>query len=720
MSTTTTRKHIWKLSNKQGRHIWYPKVLDEGEEEEHTFIEKHVLSKPSNNPHAKYENKKPLFKDVEESLKEAMNFYTKVQMDDGHWGGDYGGPMFLLPGHIICCYIMGIEFPKPYNDEMTRYMLNHQRKDGGWGLHIEGHSTMFGTCLQYLALRLLGLPSTHSAAARARAFINREGGPGLCPQWGKFYMCALNVFSWKGIDPIPTETWSLPTWVPYIHPSKWWCHTRVVFVAMGYIYCNRFSCPINPLILELRKELFPYQKFENIKWESFRGQVHDYDNYFPAKWPWKVLKHVAVAYENWVVDFLPFGDTFRKWGNEEALKQIKHEDEITNHICIGPVNKVLNMLAVYFAEGFSKHTLNNISRLYDYLWLSDDGMKYQGVNGSQLWDTAFAAQAIANAESIVKDDKPLQKSLENAERFIAYTQIKQDPPEHERYYRQISKGAWSFSTFDHGWTVSDCTAEGLKSTLMFKESSLFKTTVPDQLILDSVNVILSMFNPQNGGWATYETSRTTPMIEYLNPAALFGEIMIDYPHIECTSACMTALLRFKKQFPNHRTNEIDHVVKEGIAFLRRRQQKNGGWYGCWAVCYCYAAWFAIGVLSELGGNYNTDDSIKRGCDFLVERQLSDGGWGESVESCVQHRYVSTDRSLVVSTSWVLLALMIGGYPDKSVIDKGIELLRRRQMPNGDFPQENICGIFNHNCAISYSNYRNIFPIWALSEYHKRH
>jgi squalene cyclase len=32
-----------------------------------------------------------------------------------------------------------------------------------------------------------------------------------------------------------------------------------------------------------------------------------------------------------------------------------------------------------------------------------------------------------------------------------------------------------------------------------------------------------------------------------------------------------------------------------------------------------------------------------------------------------------------------------------------------------FLQE-IMGVFNNNCMISYSAYRNIFPIWALGEY----
>ena len=38
--------------------------------------------------------------------------------------------------------------------------------------------------------------------------------------------------------------------------------------------------------------------------------------------------------------------------------------------------------------------LRHIPRLYDFLWVAEDGMKMQGYNGSQLWDTTFAVQAI--------------------------------------------------------------------------------------------------------------------------------------------------------------------------------------------------------------------------------------------------------------------------------------------------------------------------------------
>ena len=47
-------------------------------------------------------------KRVEGHLKGAISFYECLQQDDGHWPGDYGGPMFLFPGLIIALYTTGV------------------------------------------------------------------------------------------------------------------------------------------------------------------------------------------------------------------------------------------------------------------------------------------------------------------------------------------------------------------------------------------------------------------------------------------------------------------------------------------------------------------------------------------------------------------------------------------------------------------------------------
>lgn len=40
---------------------------------------------------------------VETTLKRGVDFYSTIQASDGHWAGDYGGPMFLLPG-LVCSF----------------------------------------------------------------------------------------------------------------------------------------------------------------------------------------------------------------------------------------------------------------------------------------------------------------------------------------------------------------------------------------------------------------------------------------------------------------------------------------------------------------------------------------------------------------------------------------------------------------------------------------
>lgn len=154
----------------------------------------------------------------------------------------------------------------------------------------------------------------------------------------------------------------------------------------------------------------------------------------------------------------------RNYSLKVAIDHIKQEDLNTKHIDIGPVNKVMNMLSVFYNEGNSDHFRKHIDRIYDYLWLSDDGMKFQGYNGSQLWDTAFAVQAIV-ATGLADE---FQTCLQRAHDYIDVSQVREDVPHMEKYYRHISNGAWPFSTRDHGWPISDCTAEGLKASFKLR------------------------------------------------------------------------------------------------------------------------------------------------------------------------------------------------------------------------------------------------------------
>ncbi len=80
-----------------------------------------------------------------------------------------------MPGLIIVHYVTGCKFVEDGCVEaMLHYMRVHQQVDDGWGSHIEGPSTMFGTVLNYVAMRLLGVQADDESIVRARHFIHRS------------------------------------------------------------------------------------------------------------------------------------------------------------------------------------------------------------------------------------------------------------------------------------------------------------------------------------------------------------------------------------------------------------------------------------------------------------------------------------------------------------------------------------------------------------------
>ena len=247
--------------------------------------------------------------------------------------------------------------------------------------------------------------------------------------------------------------------------------------------------------------------------------------------------------------------------------------------------------------------------------------------------------------------------------------------------------------------------------------------ISERRLKQAVDIILSYQN-SDGGFATYELTRAPKWLEKLNPSEVFADIMVDYSWTECTAACITALLEIQETYPDYKNCEIRNAITAGLDFIIKQQKSDGSWYGGWAVCFTYATWFGVEAISKAKGKGYYDDavlndSINKACLFLANKQKSDGGWGETFESCSKMVYTEAAHSQVVNTAWALLALLIAGFDDNKIIEAGIKLLLNRQTEIGDWSQEKISGVFNYNCMITYSNYRNSFPIWALSRYYRQ-
>ncbi|OLY79011.1 Protostadienol synthase A [Smittium mucronatum] len=678
----------WRLNVAEGRQTWeYLQSDEECQNRPQTFVEKYWIGLP-------YESqiKEPTLTAKQAAIN-GFRFFRELQTEDGHWAGAYDGPMFITPGIIISSYIAGQKINPFQNKELIRYILNRADvDDGGWGLHFKGKSTVFGTALNYVTLRILGVDQDYPPMVKARNTLHKLGSATAIPSWGKFWLSALGVYDWDGMLPLLPEPWLLPEFIPFF-PGNWWVHTRAVYLGMCHIYGLRKSMPLNDLTKSLRNELYT-QDYDTINWKSQQLNVSDADRYIPLSFTLKMFNFVSNVYQKYHIS------SIRKKALDETLLQIHLEIENTNYLCLAPVNFAVNMLVMFYEHGpNSKWFIGMLNRREDAMWLCREGLAGTGTNGSQSWDTSLAVQSciysgIANLEEN-------QNSMVKALDFLAVTQIKGNPRDMGRSYRNPTLGAWPFSTRDQSYTVSDTTSEALKAVIMLQNLNYInKHAVSKDMLCNAIDVLLPMQNT-SGGFSSYEPIRGPLWLEMFNASEVFGNIMTEYAYPECTTSVILGLTEFTKKYPDYRSQEIKSSVDKAIKYLISCQYNDGSWFGSWGICFTYASMFALKGFASAGFTYENSEHVSKACEFLLKKQNEDGGWGESYSSCELGTYINhPDGSQVVNTAFALLGLMSARCPKPKQIKAGIELLMKRQRPNGEWLQEGIEGVFNKNWMYS--------------------
>jgi len=638
---------------------------------------------------------------VNRAVARGIKRLVELQRPDGSWQGEYGGPNFLLPMYVLATYLAG---RLPEGEEaraMCRQILSWQNPDGSIGLHESDRGCLFTSALGYVALRLLGSQPGEERLARLRDWMAANGTPLGAAAWGKFFLALCNLYPYRGLVPVLPELWLLPYSVPF-HPGRLWCHCRQVYLPMSWLYARRVRAPENELIRALRRELYG-RPYEDIDFAGQRLATASPDNRYPAS---LLLRSLTPA--------LAFCDrhlpgSLRRRAEQEILRHIDYEDEVTGYIDIGPVNSVLNSLVQHFARPGSEQERRSFAALRGYLFRNGDRIGMNGYNSTATWDTAFSVQAIA--ASGLQEQYP--DSLRRAHEFLRANQVLSDPPQHRRYFRHPARGGWPFSDREHGWPITDCTAEGFKSSLLL--AGFVDNPLEEHRLRWAVELLLS-FQNADGGWATYERRRGGAWLELLNPSQVFADIMIDYSYPECTSACLQALSLARGRFGSRLDTRIERAIRGGRRFLLRSQRAGGGWAGSWAVCFTYGTWFAVSGLLAAGQAADSAP-LRRACGYLLEHQNADGGFGEHHQSCRQGRWLRAD-STPTQTAWALMTLCRCGLAQSSAARRAAAWLVANQQDDGDWPDEPLLGVFNKTTLIRYDNYRRYFTTRALAEYSK--
>jgi lanosterol synthase len=527
------------------------------------------------------------------------------------------------------------------------------------------------------------------------------------PAWGKFWLSLLGLYSFDGLSALPPELFVAPKWLPF-HPSRWYCHTRYIYLAMAYLYGRRFTVDLGPLRDELRAELYE-TPFESIDFSAHRYDVSPVDLYAPPSRGLVWLQELVTQ----LSDRCP--RRLRARALRSCFARILFEQRVTRYQGLSPVNGLLNCLAILAEDPAHADLAPSLDGVEVWQWRdSAEGARYAGAR-SQVWDTAFAARAIlAGLSSTNGELSAVFAALRRAHAYLLTAQMCDELTDSAAAGREPIRGGWCFSDGRHRWPVSDCTAEALTAIL---EIERVAGLIPSAACLDTerveqaVEFVLARQN-RDGGFSTYERIKGPAWLDRCNPSEMFRDCMTEHSYVECTASAVEAMATVRLIYPGLCDARIEDALEPAISFLKRSQLPDGSFPAAWGIHFTYSIFHVLKALRAAG--LSSDDSaIGRALDWLKETQRADGGWGEHFSTSLTGTYVPHSDPQPVMSSWALLTLA-DDDPSCDAVRRGRALLESLQRPDGSWPRGAVNGVFFGTAMLDYRLYHAYFPTWALA------
>lgn len=652
---------------------------------------------------------------VQEGYARSLTHLRSIQYEDGRLAGEVVWNPMLISQYVMLCHVIGHPIDEGRRRRIHKSLQVQVNPDGGWGMHPDSPSYLFHTVLGYVALRLLDYEQSDPLVAGSKRWIDDHGGPYGLPQWGRIWLAVLGLYPWSGVHPIVPELWILPESAP-LHPRRLYCHMRLIYLGLSFVYGHQFVHPTDARIAAIRDELYP-DGYRLERFEKARNEIAATD-LFEAPSRGLSLAFSALRQVNKLAPAV-----LRKRALARALEHIGFEFRSTDYVCLSPVNGILFTLGLYITDREHPELQKALQGIEYWVWEDEDeGMRICGAR-SDIWDTAFAIQALVEGPRTTMSDTIVREACH----WLPTAQLREDIIGGARHYRAPAYGGWGFANEDHPWPVSDCTAEAVEALMRAEAAGISDRRGRLQLSnkLAAIEFILLRQN-EDGGFGSYESRRGTLKLRDYNPAEIYGNCMLEYSYTECTGSCVRALayaLRaLSEDIPGDLRRRTSAALDKGVAFLLAQERDEGGWLGFWGINVTYGTMFATAGLVGAGLG-KASPANARAAKTLVAMQRPDGGWGEDWRGMVEETAVALpedEDSLVVQTAWAVLTLLEVAPHETESIDRGVQYLLARQGTDGAWPTERATGVFFNTAVLDYRLYRQIFPAWALARWQAHH
>jgi len=626
--------------------------------------------------------------DAEQAVARTAEWLLDHQAADGHWRAPLEGDTILESEYILLFAWAGRLDDHRVRGAADR-ILAEQVPGGGWAIYPGGPVDISASVKAYFALKLVGHAATEPALERARQAITKAGGPWAVNSFTRFYLALLGQMPYAACPAVPPEAVLLPRWFPVnLSCVSAWSRTMIVPLSLMWAFKPRRDVPAGRGIAELfgaGDRQAPPAPADTSFWSRFFRGFDRFMKGCEALGLTPLRPRAIQACRRWMLD---------RFEGSDGLGAI-FPPMVWSIIALKSMGCTDDEPAVADA------------------WRRLDGLVEREADGttrlepcrSPVWDTAITTIAIVESAGACGARPETRRAAERAVDWLLANEIRFVGDWADRVVAEPS--GWCFEYANRFYPDVDDTAMVIIALATWRDSPLAdpgRVAAIEAAIARGARWIAAMQNT-DGGWGAFDRDNTS---EFLCKVPFADHnAMIDPSSPDLAGRVLEAFGKIGLR-PGHPS------VDSALAYVRRSQEADGGWYGRWGVNYVYGTWQVLEGLRAIGISAD-DQAVRRGAEWLETHQQADGGWGETPESYADRGLAGTGTPTASQTAWAVAGLLAAGREDSAAVRHGVDWLVARQEADGTWKQREFTGTgFPKVFYLKYHWYPIYFPLIALS------